>query len=263
MDNTLGTIPEFTSDETVPAPQPVVPAEAPIPEEVKPEAAPAEPAPIEKETPAPPAEKPDEQVVVESPEPDDTVKAIQGLQNERVRLLREISDLKGTKREIKQERLTEVQAQIDELKDLNPDDVAIIDKVLRAKGYMTKPEADKMFYDAVKTEETNKFLDKYPEYKPENDPGDTNWTMLQREIEYYKAPLNPRQIADILERAHRAVVKVPSGPSNAPQKRQVQIAGVGGGGVQRASSPVKLDPEKRAMLKGFTDEEIQAMESKL
>lgn len=253
-DNILGTIPDFTSDETV---DPVAPQ---IPEEVKTE----EESSDETETPSLPEETPDESIVEEPLAPEeDTAKAIQGLQNERVKLLREISDLKGTKREIKQDRLTEVQTQIDELKDLNPDDVAIIDKVLRAKGYMTKPEADKMFYEAVKTEETNKFLDKYPEYKPENDPGDVNWTMLQREIEYYKAPTNPRQIADILDRAHRAVVKVPSGTSNAPQRRQVQLASVGGGGTQPSSSPAKLDPEKRAMLKGFSDEDIKAMESKL
>lgn len=265
MDNTIGTIPEFTSDETV---QPAAkPAEAPIPEEVKQDEegdqiiVPAK----EKDTPAPPAEKPDEQVVVESPAPqDETAKAIEGLQKQRVELLKEISELRGTKREIKQDQLDVVQAQIDELKDLNPADVAMIEKVLRGKGYVPKQEVQKMFYDAVKTEKTNEFLEKYPEYKPENDPGDVNWTMLQREIAYYKPPADPHQIIDILERAHRSIVKVPSGVSQAPQKRQVQIASVGGGGTQRPSSPsVKLDPEKRSMLKGFTPEEIQEMESKL
>lgn len=250
MENTIGIIPEFTSDET--------PISEPIPEEVK---------PLETDTPAPPAEKPDEIVIEESPAPsqEEIHRAEQGLQTELVKLRKEIAELRGQKREIKQEQIDSVQAQIDELKDMHPDDVATIDRVLRAKGYMTKPEADKMFYEAVKNEELNKFLEKYPEYKPENDPDDVNWTTLQRELGYYRTPENPREIAQLLERAHRGVVKVPSGPSIAPQKRQLETAQVGGGGVQRSSPQATLDPDKRAMLKqgGFTDEEIQSIESKL
>lgn len=252
MDNIIGTIPEFTSDETPQAPQ------TQIPEEVKPE---------EKETPAPPAEKPDETVVEESPAPsqEEIDRAKDGLQNELVKLRKEIAELRGQKREIKQEQINTVQAQIDELKDMHPDDVATIDRVLRAKGYMTKGEADKMFYEAVKNEELNKFLEKYPEYKPENDPSDTNWTALQQELGYYRTPENPRQIAELLERAHRGVVKVSSGPSIAPQKRALAVAQVGGGGAQKSSPQAKLDPERRAALErgGWSAEEIQSIESKL
>ncbi len=169
MENTIGTIPEFTSDETH--------VSELIPEEVKPEETPEE-----TETPALPAEKPDETVVEESPAPsqDEIDRAEQGLQHELVRLRKDIAELRGQKREIKQEQINTVQAQIDELKDMHPDDVATIDRVLRAKGYMTKPEADKMFYEAVKGEELNKFLERYPEYKPENDPDDANWASNSR-----------------------------------------------------------------------------------
>lgn len=251
MDNVIGTIPEFTSDETATPP-------AQLPEEVKPE---------ETETPALPAEKPDETVVVESPAPsqEEVHRAEQGLQSELVKLRKEIADLRGQKREIKQEQINSVQAQIDELKDMHPDDVATIEKVLRAKGYMTKPEADKMFYEAVKTEELNRFLEKYPEYKPENDAGDVNWTTLQRELGYYRTPENPRQIYELLEKAHRGVVKVPSGPSLAPKIQAVKVASVGNGGAQKSSQQTKLDPERRETLKrgGWSDEEIQNIENKL
>lgn len=250
MENTIGKIPEFTSDETV-TPQPQVP------EEVK---------PLETETPVPPAEKPDDQVVIEespAPSQDEVKQAEQGLQNELVKLRKEIADLRGQKREIKQEQINTVQAQIDELKDLHPDDVATIDRVLRAKGYMTKPEADKMFYEAVKTEELTKFLDEFPEYKPENDPGDVNWQTLQAELAWFTAPKNPRDVATLLRKAHKQVVKVPSAINTAPAKRQVQLAGAGSQGTQQTTPTVKLDPDRRAMLKGFTDEEIQLMEKKL
>lgn len=258
MENTIGTIPEFTTDETTPAPA-EAPVETEIPEEVK--------QTEETETPAPPAEKPDETVVEESPAPsqEEVQRAEQGLQNELVRLRKEIANLRGQKREIKQEQINAVQEQIDELKDMHPDDVATVERVLRAKGYVTKEEQKKMFYDAVKDEELNKFLERYPEYKPENDPDDANWTALQREISLYRTPDNPREIATLLERAHRGIVKVASGPSIAPKKRQVELASVGGGGTQTSSPQVKLDPDRRAMLKqgGFSDEEIQSIESKL
>lgn len=250
MDNTIGTIPAFDGEEVV---QPTT--TEPIQEEVKQE---------ETDTPALPAEKPDGNVE-ESPVPsqEEIKQAEQGLQNELVKLRKEIADLRGQKREIKQDQITAVQAQIDELKDMHPDDVATIDRVLRAKGYVTKEEQSKMFYDAVKDEELNKFLEKYPEYKPENDPSDANWTALQSELGLYRTPSNPREIASLLERAHRGIVKAPSGPSLAPQKRQIALASVGGGGAQRVTSSPKLDPEKRAMLKGFSDEDIQLMEKKL
>lgn len=253
-DNTIGTIPEFTSDATV-----------------QPEAAPEEVNPTEqveeKDTPAPPAETPSDPPVVEessAPSQDEEVdRAIQGLQNERVKLLKEISELKGQRREIKQEQIDRNQAQIDELKDLHPDDVATIERVLRAKGMVSKEEAQQMFYNDVKDQELNRFLEKYPEYKPENDPSDVNWTTLQRELGFYKMPTDPRALGEILERAHRAVVKVPSSPSVAAQKRQVQVAGVGGGGTQPAASTTRLDPAKRQMLQGFSEEEIQNIERNL
>lgn len=254
MENTIGTIPEFTSNES---------DSEQIPEEVKPEAE----SPEEKETPAPPAEKPDDQPVVEespAPSQEEIQKAEQGLQNELLKLRKEIAELRGQKREIKQEQINKVQAQIDELKDLHPEDVATIERVLRAKGLMTKQEAEQMFYDSVKNEELNKFLEKYPEYKPENDPGDVNWQTLQKELSYFRTPENPRQIAELLERAHRSVVKVPSGISTAPAKRQVQLASVGSGGGKQSTTPsAKLSPEQRQMLKGFSDEEIHNIEKKL
>ena len=249
MADIIGKIPEFTQEETVEVKEPVPdPTTEQLPE---------------KETPAPPAEKPTESVETQGEEAPSQDNAIQALQTERVKLLKEISELRGQKREIKQEQLERNQAQIDELKDLHPDDVATIDRVLRAKGFMTKQEADGMFYEAVKNEELNKFLEKYPEYKPENDPGDVNWSSLTREIGLYKMPANPRQVAEILDRAHRAIVKAPTNLQ--PQRRQVQIAGAGRGGSQPGGSSKSLDSDRRAMLKqgGWSEEEIRKIEKNL
>ena len=152
--NIVGQIPEFTGD---------APPEEKVIEEVKEPV--VEPAVEVKETPEPPAEKPGEEQVppVDTKEPivvqeTEDQKAMRGLQEERVKLLKEISELKGQRREIKQDKLIEVNKAIDELKDLNPDDVTLIERVLRSKGYVTKEESSQMFYKAVETEELNKFL---------------------------------------------------------------------------------------------------------
>lgn len=248
--DTIGKIPEFTEDETTDV----------VPEEVK---EPEPQAEEETETPVPPTEKPLAESEEESPELD-IVNAIKGLQEERVKLLREVTELKGQRRHIREEKSAVVQDKIDELKDLHPQDVEIIERVLKAKGLMTREEADKMFYEAVKDEELNKFLENYPEYKSENDPEDANWNALQRELAYYRMPDSPHKIADILERSHRNIVRVPSDLNLPQKKRQVELASVGSGGTQRsAPSSMKLAPEKRAMLKGFTEEEIQEMEKRL
>lgn len=262
--NTVGSMPEFTQDS---------PGEQ-VQEEVK-QAPVEETEETEKETPEPPAEKPldtpQEEVQVDTTEPPqpsstEVENSLAGLQAERVKLLKEISELKGQRREIKQEKLIKVEKELDDLKDLHPEDVTVIDRVLRAKGFVTKDEAVGMYQESVKQSELNKFLDTYPEYKPENDPNDVNWTLLQRELSYFKMPSDPHLVREVLERAHRSVVKVPSGHGPAVQKRQIEVASVGSGGAQRPSSPDKtLDSDKRFMLKqgGFTDEDISRIESRL
>lgn len=263
--NIVGKIPDFSSDDSI--------AEKGK-EEVK-ETSTEEVVVVEKETPEPPAEKPDSKAIEDTKEPlqientTELEKAITGLQEERVKLLKEISELKGQRREIKQDRLQVVDKQIDELKDLHPDDVTTIERVLRSKGYMTKEESQRMWYQAVQQEELEKFLEKYPEYKPENDPNNANWSSLEREIGIYRTPENPRLWKELLERAHKGVTKVPRDRSITPEvirKKQIETASVGGGGAQRSSPSVTtLDPMKRAALiqGGWSEEEIKLIEKRL
>lgn len=258
MAEIVGKIPEFTTDETPKGEVAEVkqPAVEEQPEEKETPASPPEEKPLESDTPK------DDTPAPSQPELD---KAIQGLQEERVKLLKEITDLRGQKREIKQEQIQKVEDKIDELKDLHPDDVAIIDRVLRGKGYLTKAEADNMLFEAVKREEINKFLEKYPEYKPENDRDDTNWNLIQSEMALYRTPGDARQIGQLLERAHRSIVKVPSERNIPAQKRAIEVASKGSGGVQRSSTSKTFDPARRAMFErgGWSEEEIRKMEEKL
>ena len=265
MPQIIGKIPEFTMDEGTP--------------EVKPDASVFEEttvAPVETETPlAPPTgNEPASEVVEEpkvvpaAPTGDEVQNQLDGLQRERTKLLREISELKGERRELKKEELFKAQETITELEDVNPEDAALIEKVLRSRGYITKEESQRMFYESVKQEELNKFLDKYPEYKPENDPGDVNWKTFRGELEtYFKLPTNPHLISDVLERVHRAVrpLQGTARPSVSVAKRQLEVASVGSGGVRPSSSLKTLSAHYKQVYRdgGWTEEEIKNLEQGL
>lgn len=251
MENTIGSVPEFTQDEG---------------EEVK--EADVETSEVEKETPAelPAVETPVEPESESVPNVDTGDREKQGLLQERDKLLREIQALRGQRREIKQDQLVQVSQKIDELNDVNPQDVSLIEKVIRSKGYITKPEAEAMSYKAIEQDEISKFLDKFPEYKPENDPNDLNWGALQRQFSEFARPSDPRRIGYLLEKSHKFIAPRSSDRSIPEKKQQLRVAGVGSGGTQRSSSNRKnLDPDTVSQLRagGFTDEDIQKMESRL
>ena len=134
--NVVGKVPEFT-DET--------PSVEPGTEEVK-EAAAEEVVEKEKETPSelPAEEKPaGEEPGVDTGE---LLSQVQGLQEKREKLLKEIQELRGSRREIKHEELSKVETKLDELKDLHPEDISVVDRILRSKGYITKEETQRMYY---------------------------------------------------------------------------------------------------------------------
>lgn len=232
---------------------------------------------LEQETETPtelPAETIDEIVEEKPAEPvqavlrDDTnslEKQLLGLQEEKTKLLKEIQHLRGDRRELKKDELIRVDNKIDELQDVNPQDVQLIDKVLRSKGYLTKAESEKMFYDSVKQEKLNSFLEKYPEYKPENDPNDLNWSALTREVSIYAQPSDPKRWETILEKAHKDLAKPVSDQHVEIKRQQLKTAGVGSSGVQRSSSQKTLNPEQRSMYErgGWSEEEIKQIENRL
>lgn len=251
MVNSVGAVPEFDSNGTVPVEE-VVETTPEVEETIT-------PTPEGTETPTVPLP------VNEPPVDNALVKQVQGLAIEKERLLEEIKSLRGEKREIKQEQIHRVEQQIDDLKDVNPDDVSVVEKILRAKGYIRKDEAQGMFYESVKQEEIAKFLDRYPEYKPENDPNNINWNALNREIELYRRPEDPRQLGAILERAHKNIARAPVNVQ--VQRQQVSVAGLGSGGVQRTASSrtqsrITPEMEERYRQGGWTDEEIAKLKGK-
>ncbi len=263
MANPIGSIPEFTNDDGAPAPEQEL-------EEVKQIS--TEEVEEEKETPAePPAESTEVEQTPAAESSEDTEnqedleRAKLGLHQEIVKLRKEVSELRGQRREIKQDKLLVAEQKLEELQDVSPDDVNLIERVLKAKGYVKKDEVEKTFYERVKQDKLNVFLEKYPELKPENDPGDLNWSALQRELGYYRMPEDPNLITEVLERAYKNTVKVRSDVSVPAKKRAIAVASVGAGGTQNSSSRASLDPAKRQALLdgGWSEEDIQQIELNL
>lgn len=223
-----------------------------------------------KETPVetPTIEKPAEvvaQVVTTEQDADVLEKQLTGLQQEKAKLLDELKHLRGTKRELKQEQLVVVQKEMDELKDVNPEDSALIERVLRSKGYVSKDEVRKMYYKSVQDQVIAEFCEKYPEYKPENDSENINWNALNRELADYRMPESPHEIRRVLEKAHKAISPNVPDTSIAVKKRTVETASAGAGGTQRSSSSKSLTSEQRRMYEegGWSKDEIAKIESKL
>lgn len=158
----------------------------------------------------------------------------------------------------------------DLLTDVNPADIAIIEKVLQAKGYVKKDDLLKESYETTKKKQVSAFIEKHPEYHPNNDSDDANWNTLKTEFDLFKLPQDPAQIEALLERAHKNVSGVVT-PTNGSAKLDIQKAqkilaqrkvnkvgqstssGASGAGKARQATPDKL----KRFLKGFSDEELQ------
>lgn len=270
MENRIGQVPDFTPDETVvEGTEEVKPTE----EVVEEKETPAELPPESEESEQKPAEE------VQTPSSDDTevpkevldkavARATEGLRREISRLKVNLANATGADRKVIQGKIDLVQEKVDDLKDVAPEDVGLIDRVLRAKGYLTKEESNQMHYDAVKNEQINEFLTEFPEYKPENDPGDHNWSALQKQIQsWYRMPNNPKAIKDLLLKAHRDIAQTPSDQGTVEvKKQQIKVASSGSAGAQRSSpKPVNshLSDLMRTHMSGWSEEEIKNLEKKL
>ena len=270
-DNKIGKVPEFTSDSAPVDPPETEPEVTTTPESgVEPtdtgadKGAETQPQPSEVEKTAPEPEREPEGDTADVRQELD--KEIEGMREARRELIQEIQDLRGQKREAKQAEIEKVEKEIDKLEDINPDDVGLIERVLRAKGYVAKPDVDNMFREARKQEEISKFFKEFPEYSEDNDPDRRKFGPLLREVSLYKEPGDPAMWATIFRRAHQTLSgnKRPSGGSTIVKKRQAELAGVGAGGAQPSSSVEPFSVEKRMILRqgGWSDEDIQRMEQR-
>ena len=215
----------------------------------------------EKETPTelPAEEEPAEED--EKLQGEDTEKlANQGLLSQREKLLTEIQGLRKERRGIREQKDEPLVVE-DKLDDIDPEYTQTIERVIKARGYITKEESSKLSGDANRKAKLDEFLEKYPEYKPENDINDVNWNALQKELEWLNKPSDPQRFAQVLQKAHNAISK----PTKSDRStKKLETARLGSGGVKRSSSQTSplTEKQKNAYRNGgWSEEEIADLET--
>lgn len=215
----------------------------------------------------------------QTPKDEDTLAEVDG-ETPRERALRK--EVTRLKREARGERSAEIigpapagTATRPELTDddqkvlgkFKPEEIAglreVIPVLAKEMGFVRKDELAGSTYAERAQGELDSFLDKHPEYQPENDKDGTLWTAFKAEYQLYNKPANPKDFGKIFDRVHREVfgIKPSTGalPKVNAQREKVSAASHAGTSAprtatrERTAAPqgLRLD-----MLKGFDDDEL-------
>lgn len=157
-------------------------------------------------------------------EDDDKSKVLQGLAHTEKELENDLSDLDiqiqtakqriVSKRQARRDRReliqtidtkTEDSENDDDLSDVDEDQVKLFERIAKVKGYVPRSELRAQQFEETRKTAQEEFLEKHPEYKPENDTDDSLYNTLKSELALYAAPEDPRLIPKLFERAHSAV----------------------------------------------------------
>ena len=157
----------------------------------------------------------------------------------------------------------------DKLKETYADDELekfekLFDVIGRKKGYV---KAEDVYKD--KGQDTlNSFLDKHPEYKPENDKDDSRWNTFFKVLErdYNRVGKNPAELAKLFEKVNRDVLEefgespakvIATSQRNAEIQKIRSVSHTGGTKIEVAKkSNAPTDPNVRKMFKDFDDEDF-------
>ena len=199
----------------------------------------------------------------------------------RERALRlEIEHLRADKRKERANELLPQSDIISSRKELSADNQAIINKykpeeiealrevvpvLAEEQGYVKADQFSQTQYNERAEAELDKFLDKHPEYSIEQDKDGTLWNSLKSEFSLYAKPVNPKDYAKILNRAHSVIFNIkPAGDKGqvAAAQRKIQVASHAGASSPtrtNSSRPINNQGLRLDMLKGFSDEEKDQM----
>lgn len=213
-----------------------------------------------------PKEKSEDSPSEPSPEPVDDKEPydVNGLLTEKDKILADIVELRKERRSLKEAPPEPLLIDKEEdLSDIAPSDVALIEKVLKSKGYVQKGEIQATSYKEKINSLKDQWLERHPEYKPENDPEDKRWNALNSEMNFFKPPTKPEDILKLLDRADAVVSPKKSIPTKSSaavtasqEKIKVSSKGTAGGASTKTSKPESSLKGLKGHMKGFTDEEI-------
>lgn len=159
----------------------------------------------------------------------------------------------------------------DELKELYTDDELkkvekLFDVIGKKKGYVKSSE----IYAQSGNEVLEDFIEKYPEYKPENDTEDVRWNTFKNILvrDYNRTGKSTKELNRIFEKVNRDVLdefgespkKAISQGERKAQKQKIRSVSHSGGTKVKVSkkSNAPTDPTIRAMFKDFKDEDFDA-----
>lgn len=191
--------------------------------------------------------------------------------------------------EIADERFPDTEEEADDLSDVDPETIKLLERFTKAKGLVPKSELIKTSYQEKHKQAEKTFYDTHKEYLPENDPDDFLYSELKKELALFSAPKSADLIPELFERAHKLVQakhpdKFKSSKEVKTDKKvdkddqtnksvRLKNASLGGGSSgasgsgdennQNKSSKKSLDSAQIKALQdgGWTDEEIKNLSS--
>lgn len=149
-----------------------------------------------------------------------------------------------------------------------PAEVEALKEVIGALGYVKADQLQSQTYAEKGQVQLDGFLDKHPEYLPENDPDGRLWAAFKDEFGMYKQPTDPKDFTRIFNRVHAAVFGIQAqgaGGKTAAAQQKVKVASSGSAAAPSNSnssprqSRVAPGAVRRDMLKGFSEDELAEM----
>lgn len=143
----------------------------------------------------------------------------------------------------------------------------LFDTVAGLKGLVNKQEIQQSTYQQQATSILDDFLEKHPEYLPENDKNDILWSRFQEEVSLYRKPDNPQAYKQLFDRVHQSIFGSSSDNLDKIKSQKAKIKAVSHSNnppvsVQQKSSkkiaPTGVDPVvARQFMKGFDEEDLK------
>ena len=155
------------------------------------------------------------------------------------------------------------------LEKYKPEDIQTLKEVFDVMaddmGLVKKDQLGATRYREQAIETLDRFLEKHPEYLPQNDPGNVLWNRFKEEFEERRPAKNAKELNAFLEKTHREVFGIKPAAAlnkNEAAKENVKVASHSGSsrptpsreGVNRAK--YQTQGLRTDMLKGFSEEEI-------
>lgn len=160
----------------------------------------------------------------------------------------------------------------DDLSDIDPETIKVLDRFTKAKGLVPKSELSQMSYQSAHKTAEEAFYESHQEYKPENDDNDVLYNALKAELSLYSTPKDAKLIPKLFEKAHSEVAKLyPDEFKKAtPDKKEISedtkaAAGrikkqqTGGGPSGGSSGGGSTSKTVSGTSKTFTDVQITAL----